>query len=178
MIFVPSVSPALKAGPSHWTAVSSPSSVPLPDATEAVTFAPSTGTPSVNTRTTGWAAASKTSPLSAVAGGWVTTSTTGPAGLSVAVAVTAYSYGPEQLDAEGQPFLPITGTLPGVRLDVQRECLAAHPGLAAYVVTPAAPVHDCGPNGVRLYADTVEQLQAAAPPSGSPWDVWLDAPAD
>lgn len=93
---------------------------------------------------------------------------------SVAVAVTGYEYGPEELDGEGFPVRPILGVLPGARLDVQRECLTVHPGLAAFEVHPAEPVHDCGPNGVRLYADTLEALQAAAPPSGSPWDVWIE----
>lgn len=98
---------------------------------------------------------------------------------SVAVSVTAYSYGAPVTDpASGETYAPITGTVPGARLDVQRQCLTAHPGLAAYQVEPSAPVHDPGPNGVRLYAATLAELQAAAPPSGSPWDVFIDAAPD
>lgn len=96
---------------------------------------------------------------------------------STAVAVTAYTYGPDQVGEDGETFRPITGLVPGARLDVQRECIEAHPGLAAYVVEPADPVHDCGPNGVRLFAADIAQLQAAAPPSGSPWDVWIEISA-
>lgn len=93
---------------------------------------------------------------------------------SVAVAVTVHVFGPEELDSEGQTFRPIIGVEPGARLDVQRECLALHPALEAFIVTPAEPVHDCGPNGIRLLAPTIEDLQAAAPPSGAPWDVWIE----
>lgn len=62
----------------------------------------------------------------------------------------------------------------GVRLDVQRECVETHPALAAFVVEPAEPVHDCGPNGVRLFAPDFASLEAAAPVSGSPWDVFVE----
>lgn len=95
--------------------------------------------------------------------------------LSVAVSVEAYTYAPAAPDpVTGNPIALITGDLPGVRLDVQRECIAAAPALAAYAVEPAVPVHDCGPNGVRLYATSWALLQAAAPPTGSPWDVFID----
>lgn len=67
---------------------------------------------------------------------------------------------------------------PGARLDVQRECIAQHPALEAFVVEPASPIHDCGPNGVRMFAATLEELQEAAPPSGSPWDIWLEVPEE
>lgn len=92
---------------------------------------------------------------------------------SVAVAVTVYQCGPAEIGAVGETVWPVVGELPGARLDVQRECLTVHPGLSAFEVHPAEPVHDCGPNGVRLYAATVEALQAAAPVTGSPWDVWI-----
>jgi len=93
---------------------------------------------------------------------------------SVAVLVTAYTYGPEELDAEGYPFRPITGVEPGVRIDVQRQCVDHNPALEAFIVHPENPVHDCGPNGVRLFADTIEELQAAAPPCGSCWAIWIE----
>ncbi|MBA4792274.1 MAG: hypothetical protein H2041_01260 [Phenylobacterium sp.] len=82
--------------------------------------------------------------------------------------VIGYEYGPEQTDAEGNAFRPILGVLPGVRIDVQQRCLDLHPALAAFAVEPAEPLHDCGPSGVRLYADSVDLLEAAAPPSDPP----------
>lgn len=95
-----------------------------------------------------------------------------PNPVTVAV-VTAYEYGPGELSEDGVLVRPILGVLPGVRFDVQAECLAASPGLAAFAVTPAAPVHDCGINGVRLYAPSEAELIAAAPPTGGTWDIWV-----
>ena len=97
--------------------------------------------------------------------------------LSTAVYVTAYEYGPEETDPEtGLVFAPVIGVQPGARLDVQRECLDAHPLLAWGCVNPAVILHDCGPNGIRLYAETLEHIQAAAPVTGSRWDVFVTEP--
>lgn len=93
--------------------------------------------------------------------------------LSAVAVVTAYFYGTEQEDSEGNTFRPVLGIRPGARLDVQAECIEAVPALAAFLVEPAEPVHDCGPNGVRLYAATFEELQTAAPPTGGRWDIWI-----
>lgn len=71
------------------------------------------------------------------------------------------------LDEVGEP-------LPGVRLDVQRECISHHPLLAWGCVNPAVILHDCGPNGVRLYADSWASVEACAPPTGSIWDVFVE----
>lgn len=92
--------------------------------------------------------------------------------------VTAYEYGPEQTDGEGNTFRPVVGVLPGVRIDVQRQCIEQHPALASFMVEPAAPVHDCGPNGVRLYAGTEEEIMAAAPITGSLFDLFIEEPDD
>lgn len=97
--------------------------------------------------------------------------------LSTAVYVTAYEYGPEEVDPEtGLAFAPVIGVQPAARLDVQRECLDAHPALAAYAVSPAQPIHDPGPNGVRLYAPDMASFEAAAPVTGSRWDVFVSVP--
>lgn len=71
------------------------------------------------------------------------------------------------LDENGNP-------LPGVRLDVQRECIANHPLLAWGVLNPQVIIHDCGPNGVRLLAASWEAVQACAPPTGSRWDIFVE----
>lgn len=91
--------------------------------------------------------------------------------------VAAYEYGPEQTDVDGNTFRPVVGVLPGVRIDVRQRCLDLHPALAAFAVEPAEPLHDCGPSGVRLYADSLEALQTAAPPSdpAHPSDIFVEA---
>lgn len=83
--------------------------------------------------------------------------------------VTAYEYGPEDTDPEtGETFRPVIGILLGERPDVQLRCIELHPDLAAFIVEPDTPLHDPGPNGVRLYADSKALLEAAAPPSDPP----------
>lgn len=91
--------------------------------------------------------------------------------------VTAYEYGPEETNPEtGETFRPVIGILPGERIDVQSQCIAQQPALTAFVVEPDVLLHDCGPNGVRLFAETPEELMAAAPPNDppSPWDICVE----
>lgn len=93
---------------------------------------------------------------------------------AVAAIVTAYDFGPEETDSEGNAYHPVIGIKPGSRLDVQRETIALHPALASFHVEPQNPIHDPGPNGVRLFADDIEAFQVAVPPSNppNPWDLF------
>ena len=93
--------------------------------------------------------------------------------LSVAVDVSALAR--EILDASDPEAVVYGDPLPGVRLDVQRECVANHPLLIWGAVNPAVLIHDCGPNGVRLLAESWEHLHAVCQPTGSRWDVFIEA---
>jgi hypothetical protein len=91
-----------------------------------------------------------------------------------AAPVTAYEYGPEQTNAEGETYREVIGVKPGVRLDVQIKTIERHPALMALAVEPANPVHDPGPTGVRLIAESIEVFQAAAPATGHHHDLFWD----
>jgi hypothetical protein len=96
---------------------------------------------------------------------------------SVAAEVVAYELGLEEVNEDGAAFRPRLGVKPGVRLDVQSETIALHTALLWGFVDPAEPVHDPGPNGVRLFAESINVFQSAAPPSDPPsvWDLFLEA---
>ena len=92
-----------------------------------------------------------------------------------AVLVTAYEYGPEQTNPEtGETYREVIGVKPGVRLDVQITTIERHPALMWGYVEPGNPVHDPGPTGVRLIADSIEVFQAAAPATGHHHDLFWD----
>ena len=89
--------------------------------------------------------------------------------------VIAYDYGPEETDPEtGETYRPVIGIKPGVRRDVQIETIQRHPALMWGFVAPENPVHDPGPNGVRLIAESLDVFLAAAPPTGHHYDLFCD----
>ena len=94
---------------------------------------------------------------------------------TMAAVVTAYDYGPEETNPEtGETYRPVIGIKPGVRLDVQIETLQCHPALMWGYVEPVNPVHDPGPNGVRLIAESLDVFLAAAPPTGHHHDLIVE----
>ena len=93
--------------------------------------------------------------------------------------VIAYDYGPEETNPEtGDTYRPVIGIKPGVRLDVQIETIQRHPALLWGYVEPANPVHDPGPNGVRLYAPTIEAFLNVAPATGHHHDLFYEDLSD
>ena len=98
--------------------------------------------------------------------------------LNLSVAVDVSPLAREIIDASDPENIIYGDPLPGVRLDVQRECIANHPLLMWGAVNPAVAIHDCGPNGVRLLASSWDNLHACAPPTGSVWDVFIEAPEE
>lgn len=86
-----------------------------------------------------------------------------------------YEYGPEQTDPEtGETYRPITGIKPGVHIEVDARTIQAHPALAWGFINPDHPVHDPG-SLIRTWAATEEAYEAAAPVTGSPFDLFVEA---
>jgi hypothetical protein len=70
--------------------------------------------------------------------------------------VTIYTYGPEQTDAEGITFRPVTGTIPGYHLNVAPQVFT--PDLTPFRVFPDSPERQfAGADTVFLaFADEAE----------------------
>jgi hypothetical protein len=85
-----------------------------------------------------------------------------------------YEYGPEQTNPEtGVTYREITGIKPGVHIDMHPQTIATHPDLAALIIHPENPIHDPG-NGVRTWAADEAAYTAAAPVTGSPYDLFVE----
>ena len=89
-----------------------------------------------------------------------------------------YEYGPEQTNPEtGETYREIIGIKPGVHIEIHERTIQTHPALAAFIVHPANPVHDPG-SLIRTWAATEEAYKAAAPLTGSPFDLQAPEPPD
>jgi len=85
-----------------------------------------------------------------------------------------FEFGPEQTDPDtGDTYREITGIKPGVHIDMHPQTIATHPDLAALIIHPENPIHDPG-NGVRTWAADEEAYIAAAPVTGSPYDLFVE----
>lgn len=93
--------------------------------------------------------------------------------LNTSVAVDVSFLAREIVDGSDPENIIYGDQLPGVRLDVQKECLDLYPQLGWGLVIPDNPIHDCGPNGIRLISDSMESIQALAPPTDSPWSIFI-----
>jgi hypothetical protein len=87
-----------------------------------------------------------------------------------------YEYGPELINEEtGETYREITGIKPGVHIEIHERTIQAHPALAWGFIDPDHPVHDPG-SLIRTWAATEEAYKAAAPVTGSPYDLFVEVP--
>lgn len=85
-----------------------------------------------------------------------------------------YEYGPEQIDPEtGETYREVIGVKPGVHIEVHPRTIETHPALAWGFIAPDHPVHDPG-SLIRTWAATEEGYIAAAPVTGSPYDLFVE----